>query len=214
MSPYLPSVRGDALLVTHGRFGAVEDLLLISAAVVLDGVLGGHLEVTRSRRVGVDRRQVGPGAAVPGAPALMADLRERASAVAGDTPWGWFERAAVFAPGRVVEELIAAGVAAPAPPTALQRMFRHATLRVEPQAEAAARERLGDVLTGRPAAPQAIALAGALRGCGLLEEVAGLRLARRQLRAIADAGRTLDPGPRALLDALDQRRRRASAIAA
>jgi hypothetical protein len=103
MSHYLPSVRGDALLLTRGRTGAAEDLLLISSAVVIDGVVGGHIDVTGNRRLGLDRRRIAPGVEVPGAPALMSDLRERVIVVAGDTPWGWFERAAVFALKRVTE---------------------------------------------------------------------------------------------------------------
>jgi len=43
---YVPSVRGDAMLITHGRKGTPEDLLLAGAAVVLDGALGGHVDVT------------------------------------------------------------------------------------------------------------------------------------------------------------------------
>src|SRR5689334_6151654 len=151
MSHYVPTVRGDALLLTHGRTGGAEDLLLISAAVILDGVLGGHIEVTGSRRAGLDRLRIAPGAAIPGAPALMADLRERAINIAGDTPWGWFERAAVYALKRSSDELIAAGAAERALPEPIGRLFPHRTLRVHPEHEAAARGRLADVLSGRPA---------------------------------------------------------------
>jgi hypothetical protein len=48
---YVPSVRGDAMLLTHGRKGAPQDLLLAGAAVVLDGALGGHIDVV-GRRAG------------------------------------------------------------------------------------------------------------------------------------------------------------------
>ena len=41
---YVPSVRGDAMLLTHGRKGTAEDLLLAGASVVLDGALGGHID--------------------------------------------------------------------------------------------------------------------------------------------------------------------------
>jgi hypothetical protein len=214
MSHYVPSVRGDALLLTHGRTGAADDLLLISAAVVLDGVLGGHIDVTGTRRVGLDRRRIAPGAAVPGAPKLMADLRERAIAVGGDTPWGWFERASLFALRRASDELIGAGVAEPFVPSDVYRLFRHDTLRVQWEAEAAARDRLADVLTGRLAPPHAIALACALHGCDLLNDVAGVRVDRRQLRAMTDAGRSLASGARAVLDTLQERRRGDAQVAA
>ena len=214
MSTYVSSVRGDALLLTHGRTGAAEDLLLISSAVILDGVLGGHIDVTGNRRLGLERRRIAPGPAIAGAPALMAHLREQAIAVAGDTPWGWFERAAVYAGKRASDELIGAGVAERALPDPMFRLFRHTTLRVHPEIEAAARERLADVLTGRQAPPAAIALASALHSCEQLDAVAGLRVSRRHLRAMTDAARSLGCGAQAVLATLEERRRRAANVAA
>ena len=61
MSVYVPTARGDALLLTSGRTGAADDLLLISSAVVLDGMLGGHIHVTGHRKLGLDRRRSAPG---------------------------------------------------------------------------------------------------------------------------------------------------------
>jgi hypothetical protein len=212
MSTHLPSVRGDALLLTHGRLGAAEDLLLISAAMLLDAVLGGQLDVSGSRKVGLDRRRIAPGPATTGAPLLL-ELRARALQTAGETPWGWLERAAVLAP-RASEELIASGSAERALPDALARMFRHRTLRVHPELELEARERLADVLTGRPAPPHVIALASALHSCDVLDDVAGVRVTRPQLRAMADATHSLGSGARALLATLEERRRRADTIAA
>ena len=214
MSHYVPSVRGDALLLTHGRTGGAEDLLLISAAVVLDGVLGGHVEVTGSRKPGLDRRRIAPGPAIAGAPALMADLRERSIAIAGDTPWGWFQRASISALKRSSDELIAVGAAERALPEPIWRLFRHRTLRVHPEHEGAARERLADVLTARPAPPHAVALACALHACAALDEVAGVCLSRRHLRAMADATRSLGSGAQAVLAALEEGRGRADTIAA
>jgi hypothetical protein len=109
---------------------------------------------------------------------------------------------------------VAAGVAEPMLPGPLHRLFRHETLHVQPEAEAAARERLADVLTGRTATPAAIALASALHSCEMLDEVAGLRLGRRQLRAMTDASRSLGSGAQAVLATLEERRRRAAQIAA
>jgi hypothetical protein len=207
MSHYAPSVRGDALLVTRGRTGAAEDLLLISSAVVLDGLLGGHIDVTGNRRLGLERRRIAPGPAIAGAPPLMADLRNRAIAVAGDTPWGWLERAGVFALDRTTDELIAAGVARPFVHGQLHRLFRHETLRVDGAAETAARGRVVDVLTGRDAPAHAIALTSLLHSCEALDGVAGIRPDRRQLRAMTDAARSLGAATRALLATLDERRR-------
>ena len=98
---YVPSVRGDAMLLTHGRKGAAEDLLLVSAAVILDGALGGHIDVTGRGVLGLERRRVVAGPELPGAPLLMAELRDRVLVGTPDDPWGWFERAAVFALARV-----------------------------------------------------------------------------------------------------------------
>jgi hypothetical protein len=214
MSHYVPCARGDALLLTRGRTGSAEDLLLISSAVVLDGLLGGHVHVTGHRKLGVDRRRIAPGPAVPGAPALMEALRRQVVAVAGDTPWGWIERASVYAFKRSTDELVQAGAATRVTPDPLRRLFPHPTLHVDAEAHAAARERLADVLTGCRADPHAIALASALHSCERLDDVAGVRLGRRQLRAMTDATRSLGSGPQAVLAGLSERRGRADRVAA
>jgi hypothetical protein len=213
MSPYVPCARGDALLLTRGRTGSAEDLLLISSALVLDGVLGGHIHVTGHRRLGVERRRIAPGPPIPGAPALMETLRRQVVAVAGDTPWAWLERVSLYALKRSADELTEAGAATRFTPDPLHRLFPHPTLRVDRDAHAAARERLADVLTGGRAAPHAIALASALHFCERLDDVAGLRLGRRQLRAITDAARSLGSGAQAVLATLEQRSRRAQVAA-
>jgi Golgi phosphoprotein 3 (GPP34) len=214
MSHYVPCARGDALLLTRGRTGSADDLLLISSAVVLDGVLGGHIHVTGQRKLGLDRRRIAPGPPVPDAPALMETLRRQVVAVAGETPWDWFERASVYAFKRSADELVEAGVALRFTPDPLRRVFPHPTLHVDPDAHAAARERLADVLTGGRAAPHAIALASALHFCDRLDDVAGLRLGRRQLRAITDAARSLGSGAQAVLATLQERRWKAGPVAA
>jgi hypothetical protein len=214
MSHYAPSARGDALLLTRGRTGTAEDLLLISAAVVLDGVIGGHIGVTGHRKLGIERRRVAPGPEVAGAPALMEALRRHVVAIAGDTPWDWFERTSVYALKHATDELVAAGLAAPYRPDPLRRLFPHPTLTVDQDAAMAARERLADVLTGCRAQPHAIALASALHACERLDDVAGLRLGRRQLRAMTDAARSLGSGAQAVLAVLRERRLRADRVAA
>ena len=110
---YEPSVRGDAMLLTHGRKGTAADLLLAAGAVVLDGALGGHIDVVGRRLLGFERRRVVAGPELPEAPPLMAELRARVQAAPPDEPWGWFDRAAGFALEGVTEELEAAGVTTP-----------------------------------------------------------------------------------------------------
>src|SRR5262245_40302063 len=143
-SVYIPSARGDAMLLTHGREG-IEPL--IGAAAVLDGILGGHLELDGVRLL--------PGVEDPDAPPLLADLRHRVLFGERGTLRAWIARAAEFVPSRTAVELIGAGVASP-----LARRFqRGLTLSVDAYAEAAARERL---LAARE--PHAIALGAALHG--------------------------------------------------
>jgi len=104
MSTYLPTLRGDALLLSGGRQGASDDALVLAAAVVLDAALHGLIEVT-------GRRRVVPGPQRPGrqTPPLLADLHDRVERATPGTPWDWYERAAVFAFDRVSEELARAG---------------------------------------------------------------------------------------------------------
>src|SRR5687768_8881574 len=110
---YEPSVRGDAMLLTHGRKGTAADLLLAAGAVVLDGALAGHMAGVGRRRLGFEGRRVVAGPELPEAPPLMAELRARVQAAPPDEPWGWFDRAAGFALESVTEELEAAGVTTP-----------------------------------------------------------------------------------------------------
>lgn len=204
---YVPSVRGDAMLLTHGRTGTAEDLLLVSAAVVLDGALGGHIDVVGRRLLGIERRRVVPGAERDDAPPLMAELRARVAAATPDDPWGWFDRAAAFALDRVCAELHAAGVTTPLKLTRARRRFRHDTLLVTEAAEAGARERLHAALAGA-GTPESTALAALLSHTGLLGEVS----ARRDMRHVDASVRTLAPAPRAFLAALKDQRRRESLI--
>jgi hypothetical protein len=142
---YVPTLRGDAMLLTHGREGTER---LIGAALLLDGVLGGHLDVTtlaverrRDERHAfgsrLERRRIVAGPERAEEP-LMAELRARVLAGPPDSPRGWIEKAALFAPTRVAAEIVATGAASP-----LERRFQRGfTLSVDARAEAAARERL------------------------------------------------------------------------
>jgi hypothetical protein len=189
---YLPSVRGDAMLLTHGRKGTAEDLLLAGAAVVLDGVLGGHIDVAGRKLLGIERRRVVAGPEVADAPLLMAELRERALASPPDEPRAWFQRTAVFALERVSAELDGAGVTTPLRLSGARRDFRHDTLIVSPTAERAARSRLLSALAGHGSS-NSIALAAILHHTRLLTDIAGLRETRRleaSVRTLPAAART------------------------
>jgi hypothetical protein len=202
---YVPSVRGDAMLLTHGRRGTAEDLLLVSASVVLDGALGGHIEVVGRRLLGIERRRVVAGQERADAPLLMAELRARVAESTPDDPWGWFDRAAVFALERVSAELAGAGVTTPLRLSGARRLLRHDTLIVAESAEEAARARLLAALTGS-GTRTSIALGAILLHTGLLVEVAG----RRDTRRLESGVRDLSASAQAFLTVLrDQRRREA-----
>jgi hypothetical protein len=120
------TLRGDAMLLTHGGEGTDR---LIAAALLLDAVLGGQLEIEDGYLVAGAERAESP---------LVAELRARVMTGPPESPHAWIERAALFAPARTAAELIAAGAASP-----LERRFRRRfTLSVDARAEAAARERL------------------------------------------------------------------------
>src|SRR4051812_24462541 len=93
------NVRGAALLAIGGRRSAGDGTLVVAAGVLLGAPLGGFLDVTGRRRLGVDRRRLVPGPREldDQAPPLMVDVVRRVRATTPDTPWGWCERAAVFA---------------------------------------------------------------------------------------------------------------------
>jgi hypothetical protein len=119
------SLRADATLLTHGGHP-----LAIGAAVLLDGVLEGSLDVLEGRRVVAGRER----ASAP----LLAELRARVLAAPPASPHEWIQLAAGFAPHRIACELIADGLAAPLRP----RFRRDFTLSVDARAEAAARARI------------------------------------------------------------------------
>src|SRR5690348_833653 len=96
---YVPSLRGDAMLLTHGREGSER---LIGAALLLDGVLSGAIDVgpvaPERRRDGyeafgsrLDRRRVIPG---PEATfdAMLNELRDLVADSAPASPRAWIDR--------------------------------------------------------------------------------------------------------------------------
>jgi hypothetical protein len=191
VATYVPSVRGDAMLLTHGREGTE---LLLGAALVLDGILGGQLDVTtpglerrRSAEDGggfdtlLERRRLIAGPERAESP-LMAELRARVMSGPPEPPRDWILRAALFAPARVAAEIVAAGVASP-----LERRFqgRH-TLSIDARAEADARTRL--------LSPDGTVLAALLHTHGVLAAISR--------DPFPPASHTLPPAARAVIAAL------------
>jgi hypothetical protein len=128
---YVPSVRGDGMLITHGCEGTER---LLAVALLLDAVLGGHLDLAPGRP------HLVAGPELPDVPPLLADLRARVLEAPPASPRAWIERAAFFAPACVAIELIATGAAEPLP----RRLQGRFTLSVDAHAEAEARRRLLD----------------------------------------------------------------------
>jgi len=124
-APAGAELRTDVMLLTHGRAGTEP---LIGAALLIDAVRSGHLDVLEGRRVVAGRTSADE-------PRLLADLRARVLAVAPASPEQWLERTAHYAPHRIATELVGAGIAMPLSPR-FQRTF---TLSVNARAEAAAR---------------------------------------------------------------------------
>jgi hypothetical protein len=204
---YVPSVRGDAMLLTHGRKGAAQDRLIAGASVMLDGALGWHVSITGRKLLGFDRRRVVAGLDLPGAPPLMHELRSRVLDAAPDAPSGWFDRTAGFALDGIAAELAACDLTTPLRLSRARRVFRHETLIVSESAEAAALERLLDALAGH-GAPPSIALAAVLHACDELEPLVGRRSTRRLDAAVA----TLPAAAQTFLAVLRDQRRRGALI--
>ena len=202
----VPTVRADALLLTRGRNQA-DDVLAVAAGVLLDAALAGVLDVTGRRVLGIDRRRVHP--AGESADPLLADLRRRIEAVKPDSPKGWCERAMVFAPGAVRDELLAAGAVEPVPGGLLQLVRRRAFQVCDDAALDAARGRARAGLQG--AGPREVALAALLRETALFGRSAGGPPSRRQGRALDAAIAGLPAAAQAILATLAEIRRREEA---
>ena len=72
----MSTLRGDVMLLTHGGGGPV-----VGAAVLLDGVLEGSLDVLGGRRIVAGRE-------LPGSP-LLADVRRRVVGGPPASPHEW-----------------------------------------------------------------------------------------------------------------------------
>jgi hypothetical protein len=176
-------VRGAAHLLTAGRRGN-EPVLAVSAGLLVDAALAGVIDVTGRRLLGIDLRRVVPGPSAGREP-LLADLRRRVAAAAPDTPMGWIERAAVFAPAAVAEE--------------------------EPEGDPV--PRLRGLLTGEHYTAEVAALAAVLVETELIMGVVGRRaLGWRAERALKRSRASLPPAARAVVSTLEENRRAAERI--
>jgi len=197
------TVRADSLLLTRGR-NQGDDVLAVAAGLLLDGALAGVLDVTGRRRLGIDLRRVRAAGTSP--EPLLADLRRRIEAVSPDTPQGWLERAMVYAPDRVRDELLATGAVAPAAAGLLQIVRRRAFEVVDDAALAAARGRARAGLVAH--GPREVALAGLLRETELFGRANGGPPSRREGRALDAAITELPVAAQAILATLAEIRRR------
>jgi len=210
-TPTLP-VRWDATLLGGGWRGSPEDDLLPAAGLLVDAGFDGAVALEGTRRFVVDHRRLvrGPAAATS---ALVADLVARVERGNPETPTGWCERAAVFAPDAVTEELVELGLVEYREAGWLHKAVRYKAFEIlDVGAREAAATRVRDAVARPAHAPEsAVALALLLRATGMLRSVAGASAARNE-RALEARRATLPPLVAAVLETLDARRRRLDAV--
>jgi hypothetical protein len=205
-------VRWEATLLGGGWRGSPEDDLLPAAGLLVDAGFDGALALEGTRRFVVDHRRLvrGPAGATS---ALVADLVARVERGNRETPIGWCERAAVFAPDAVAEELVELGLVEYREAGWLHKAVRYKAFEIlDVGAREAAATRVRDAVARPAHAPEsAVALALLLRSTDMLRHVAGATSGRDE-RALADRRATLPPLVAAVLEALDARRRRLDAL--
>src|SRR6185295_5606039 len=210
-TPTLP-VRWDATLLGGGWRGSPEDDLLPAVGLLVDAGFDGAVALEGTRRFVVDHRRLvrGPAAATS---ALVADLVARVERGNPETPTGWCERAAVFAPDAVTEELVELGLVEYREAGWLHKAVRYKAFEIlDVGAREAAATRVRDAVARPAHAPEsAVALALLLRATGMLRSVAGASAARNE-RALEARRATLPPLVAAVLETLDARRRRLDAV--
>jgi hypothetical protein len=206
-------VRWEATLLGGGWHGSPEDDLLPAAGLLLDAGFDGAVALEGTRRFVVDHRRLvrGPAGATS---ALVADLVARVERGNRETPTGWCERAAVFAPDAVTEELVELGLVEYRGAGWLHKAVRYKAFELlDTGARDVAAARVRAAVADPGGAPDtAVALALLLRATGLLSRVAGAPPSRRIERALEERRRQLAPVPAAVLEALEARRRRLDAL--
>jgi hypothetical protein len=208
-------VRWEATLLGGGWHGSPEDDLLPAAGLLVDAGFDGALALEGTRRFVADHRRLvrGPAGATS---ALVADLVARVERGNPETPTGWCERAAVFAPDAVIEELVELGLVEYREAGWLHKAVRYKAFEIlDVGARDAAATRVRDAVARPADAPEsAVALALLLRATGLLTRIVGTAPSRCIERALQERRQELPAVPAAVLEALDARRRRLDAIAA
>jgi hypothetical protein len=206
-------VRWEATLLGGGWRGSPEDDLLPAAGLLLDAGFDGAVALEGTRRFVVDHRRLvrGPAGATS---ALVADLVARVERGNRETPTGWCERAAVFAPDAVTEELVELGLVEYRGAGWLHKAVRYKAFELlDTGARDVAAARVRAAVADPGGAPDtAVALALLLRATGLLSRVAGAPPSRRIERALEERRQQLAPVPAAVLEALEARRRRLDAL--
>jgi hypothetical protein len=206
-------VRWEATLLGGGWHGSPEDDLLPAAGLLLDAGFDGAVALEGTRRFVVDHRRLvrGPAGATS---ALVADLVARVERGNRETPTGWCERAAVFAPDAVTEELVELGLVEYRGAGWLHKAVRYKAFELlDTGARDVAAARVRAAVADPGGAPDtAVALALLLRATGLLSRVAGAPPSRRIERALEERRQQLAPVPAAVLEALEARRRRLVAL--
>jgi hypothetical protein len=205
-------VRWEATLLGGGWRGSPEDDLLPAAGLLVDAGFDGAVALEGTRRFVVDHRRLvrGPAGATS---ALVADLVARVERGNRETPTWWCERAAVFAPDAVAEELVELGLVEYREAGWLHKAVRYKAFEIlDVGAREAAATRVRDALARPAHAPErAVALALLLRSTDMLRHVAGAPSGRNE-RALEARRATLPPLVAAVLEALDARRRRLDAL--
>ena len=208
-------VRWDATLLGGGWRGSAEDDLLPAAGLLIDAGFEGAVTLEGARVLGWDRRRLVAGQSRAGI-RLVDDLVRRVGNAPFATPHDWCERAAVFAPDAVNEELVELGLVEWREAGWLRRVLRYKAFELlDGGARDAATARVrAAVADPDGAADTAVALTLLLRATGLLPRIVGTPPSRRIERALEERRQELPPVPAAVLEALDARRRRLDAIAA
>jgi Golgi phosphoprotein 3 (GPP34) len=205
-------VRWEATLINGGWRGSAEDDLLPAAGLLIDAGFDGAVALEGARRLGWDRRRIVRGRSTGGA-RLVDELAGRVGRATPETPHGWCERAAVFAPDAVNEELVELGLVEYRETGWLRKALRYKAFEIlDVTAREVAASRVRDAVARPAHAPDsAVALALLLRSTDLLRRVAGAT-SRRTERALEARLTGMPPVVAAVLETLDARRRRLDAI--